>query len=87
MIHARHQYQYSSLSKEDFKEKLRLSIDILGRAVEILKNEPVSQPEGQLGQMAQIAYEQLNENFDMLLETAWCIYACTLIGVKIKTAF
>ncbi|XP_066259823.1 SET domain-containing protein SmydA-8-like [Euwallacea similis] len=70
MIHARHQYQYGAFEQEDFKQKLQESIDILGQSVEILKNEPVSQPEGQLGQMAQSAYEQLKENFDMLVETA-----------------
>lgn len=70
MIHARHQYQYGAINKEDFKEKLQESIDTLGKAVEILKNEPISQPEGQLGQMAQSAYEQLKENFDVLVDTA-----------------
>lgn len=70
MIHSRHQYQYGAITQEDFKAKLQESIDILGKAVEILKNEPVSQPEGQLGQMAQTAYDQLRENFDTLVETA-----------------
>ncbi|KAL1497897.1 hypothetical protein ABEB36_008780 [Hypothenemus hampei] len=70
MIHARHQYQYGSLSQEDFKAKLQQSIDLLGKAVEILRNESITQPEGQLGQMAQAAYDQLRENFDLLVETA-----------------
>ncbi|KAF7265712.1 SET domain-containing protein SmydA-8-like [Rhynchophorus ferrugineus] len=71
MMHARHQYQYDAISKDDFKRRLRESINILKQAVEILKNEPVSQPEGQLGQMALAASEQLEENFDMLVETAY----------------
>ncbi|KAH1015916.1 hypothetical protein HUJ04_007226 [Dendroctonus ponderosae] len=70
MIHARHQYQYGAINKEDFKAKLQESIDTLGKAVEILKNEPISQPEGQLGQMALSAHEQLKENFDVLVDTA-----------------
>ncbi|XP_050298383.1 SET domain-containing protein SmydA-8-like [Anthonomus grandis grandis] len=70
MIHARHQYQYGALDRDDFKGKLQQSVETLRKAVEILKHEPVSQPEGQLGQMAQAAYEQLIENFDLLVETA-----------------
>ncbi|CAG9767303.1 unnamed protein product [Ceutorhynchus assimilis] len=70
MIHSRHNYQYGALDKDDFKAKMQQAVDTLGKAVEILKNEPVSQPEGQLGLMAQTAFDQLKENFDMLIETA-----------------
>lgn len=70
MVLARHMYQNDVIDKDTFKRKLREAIDTLGQAVEILKNEPESQPEGQLGIMAKTAHQQLLENFDMLVESA-----------------
>ncbi|CAH1278442.1 unnamed protein product [Diabrotica balteata] len=70
MIIARHQYQNNVITKDKFKQELRQSVDNLGQAVQILKQEPPSLPEGQLYLIANQAYEQLNENFDMLVETA-----------------
>ncbi|CAG9858601.1 unnamed protein product [Phyllotreta striolata] len=70
MVLTRHQYQNEVISKEKFKEELRKTIDILGKSVRILKQESSSLPEGQLAIVAEQAYEQLNNNFDVLVETA-----------------
>lgn len=70
MVLARHRYQNDVITKEKFKQELRKVIDLLGEAVRILKQEPVSLPEGQLAVVAAQGYEQLNENFDVLVETA-----------------
>ncbi|XP_060522635.1 SET domain-containing protein SmydA-8 [Cylas formicarius] len=70
MVLARHQYQYDAITKEEFREQLKKSLETLGKAVEILIKEPLSQPEGQLGQTAKMSYDHLLENFDVLIETA-----------------
>lgn len=70
MVLAKHQYQNDVLTKEDFRNDLKKAIDILGQSVQILKQEPDSSPEGQLGNMAETAYKQLVDNLDMLVESA-----------------
>lgn len=70
MMLARHQYLSDSIDKDEFKRQLRVAIDIFGKAVEILKQEPDTLPEGQLANMAASAYQQLNDNFDVLIESA-----------------
>lgn len=70
MILARHEYQNNFVDKEGFRKKLQKAVDMLGEAVTILRNEPESTPEGQLGLLAENAYKQLKENFDLLVETA-----------------
>lgn len=71
MVLARHQYLNDVIDKAEFKRQLRVAVDTLGKSVEILKQEPDSLPEGQLANMAATAYQQLNDNFDVLIETAW----------------
>lgn len=70
MVLARHQYQNDAIKKEEFRSQLWKAIGKLGDAVTILKQEPQSLPEGQLAVMAEQAYAQLNDNFEMLIETA-----------------
>nr|CAI5861452.1 unnamed protein product [Callosobruchus analis] len=70
MVLARHQYQNDVIKKDHFREQLRKAVDTLGEANEILKQEPESLPEGHLAKITEQAYQQLNENFDMLVETA-----------------
>lgn len=70
MMLARHQYLNEVIDKAEFRKQLRAAIDTLGKSVEILKQEPDTLPEGQLANMAATAYQQLNENFDMLIESA-----------------
>ncbi|KAG5899749.1 hypothetical protein JTB14_006087 [Gonioctena quinquepunctata] len=68
MILARHQYQNDFINKDEFKNRLRKAIDTLGEALQILKQEPESLPEGQLAIIAGEAYNQLNKNFEVLVE-------------------
>ena len=70
MILARNLYTSGAISKDEFRKKLQEAIDTLGKSVEILKNEVPDSNEGQLGLMAQQAYESLNQNFEVLIETA-----------------
>lgn len=70
MILARHEYQNNFIDKDGFRTKLQKAVDTLGEAANILKNEPESTPEGQLGLLAQNAHAQLKENFELLIETA-----------------
>ncbi|CAH1180294.1 unnamed protein product [Phaedon cochleariae] len=70
MMLARHQYQNEVITKEDFRAQLKKAVDTLGSAVEILRQEPRSLPEGQLSAIAEDAHKQLMDNFDMLVETA-----------------
>lgn len=70
MMLARHQYINDIIDKTEFRRQLRAAIDTLGKSVDILKQEPDTLPEGQLANMAASAYQQLNDNFDMLIESA-----------------
>lgn len=70
MMLARQQYLSDAIDKAEFKRQLTIAVETLGRAVEILKQEPISLPEGQLAKIAESAYKQLNDNFDMLIESA-----------------
>ncbi|KAK9893097.1 hypothetical protein WA026_023770 [Henosepilachna vigintioctopunctata] len=70
LILARNQYSAGVFNKELLRKKLVEAIGILGESAEILKNEPLSTLEGQLGQVAQQAHEQLLHNLDILVETA-----------------
>ncbi|XP_018577319.1 protein msta-like [Anoplophora glabripennis] len=70
MVLAKHQYLNDVITKEFFRNDLKKAIDVLGEAVQILKQEPENSPEGQLGNMAETAYKQLLDNIDMLVESA-----------------
>ncbi|KAL3274161.1 hypothetical protein HHI36_015575 [Cryptolaemus montrouzieri] len=70
LILARNQYSSDVINKEEFRKKLEEAISILGKCVDILKNEPSATLEGQLGAVAQQAYQQLQLNIDVLVETA-----------------
>lgn len=70
MVLAKNRYLHDVITKEDFRNDLKKAIDILGQSVQILKQEPESTPEGQLGNTAESAHKNLIENLDMLVETA-----------------
>lgn len=70
MMLARSRYQTNVISKEDFRSEMNKVLDVLKQAVDILKQEPESLPEGQLGKSIEAAYKQLSDNFEMLIETA-----------------
>ncbi|CAH0563390.1 unnamed protein product [Brassicogethes aeneus] len=70
LILARHQYQSDLINKEALEKQMKEALHTLGKAAEILKNEPLSTPEGQIGQLAQMAHQQLTENFDLMVENA-----------------
>lgn len=70
MMLARQQYLTEFIDKNEFRRQLLAAIDTLGKSVEILKQEPDSMPEGQLANIAVMAHQQLNDNFDTLIESA-----------------
>lgn len=70
LILARHQYQNEVIDKETLRTKMKEAMDILGKAAEILKNEPLGMPEGQIGRIAQMAHQQLTDNFELMVENA-----------------
>ncbi|XP_966391.2 SET domain-containing protein SmydA-8 [Tribolium castaneum] len=70
LILARNQYTSGMIDKEQFRKKMEEAVEILGKAVEILKIEVPNSNEGQLGLVAQQAYEGLKQNFELLIETA-----------------
>ncbi|KAJ8931831.1 hypothetical protein NQ314_015228, partial [Rhamnusium bicolor] len=70
MALAKHEYENDNITKQDFRNELQKAIDTLGKAVEILKQEPETLPEGQLAKIAETGYKQLGENFDKLVDSA-----------------
>ncbi|RZC35634.1 histone-lysine N-methyltransferase ASHR1 [Asbolus verrucosus] len=70
MILARNEYNSDMITREEFRKKMQEAVDILGKSVEILKNEVPNSNEGRLGLVAQQAHEGLIKNFELLIETA-----------------